>query len=91
MSPWDFLAGITLGSIKPYLLDSYLGMFGKSVLDSQGSSEEDIFLLLFIGTVILVGTYASQIAKNTIEEIQAEAEVTGLHCNTVRIVAIVLI
>jgi uncharacterized membrane protein YdjX (TVP38/TMEM64 family) len=26
VSPLDFIAGISLGSVKPYLLDSYLGM-----------------------------------------------------------------
>jgi hypothetical protein len=76
----DFLLGITLGSIKPYLLDCYLGLFGKSILDNPPSDNNDGFisssgdyvLLGIVTLVIIVGTFAGQIVTNTWKEIQSE-------------------
>lgn len=73
----EFLLGITAGSIKPYLLDSYLGIFGKSILDDpQGLNSafgaKDIALLGVVALLILIGTFATQIATNTWNEIQSE-------------------
>ena len=76
----DFLLGITLGSIKPYLLDCYLGLFGKSILDTPPSdnnsglisSSGDYVLLGIVALVIIVGTFAGQIVTNTWKEIQSE-------------------
>lgn len=76
----DFLLGITLGSIKPYLLDCYLGLFGKSILDNPPSdnnsgfisSSGDYVLLGIVTLVIIVGTFAGQIVTNTWKEIQSE-------------------
>jgi hypothetical protein len=76
----DFLLGITLGSIKPYLLDCYLGLFGKSILDTPPSdnnngfisSSGDYVLLGIVTLVIIVGTFAGQIVTNTWKEIQSE-------------------
>lgn len=75
VSAVNFISGISLGSIKPYLFDCYLGLFGKSVLDQQSSTEQDIILAVFMGLVILVGTYASQLASQTWIEIQKEADI----------------
>jgi hypothetical protein len=75
VSAVNFLLGITLGSIKPYLFDCYLGLFGKSVLDREGSSEQDVVLAIFVGVILLVGTYASQVATNAWAEIQKEAAI----------------
>lgn len=71
----DFAIGIFLGSLKPYLLDSYLGYFGKSVLQGNtDSSTEDILLLVIIGFSILIGVFASQLATETWESVQDEVE-----------------
>jgi uncharacterized membrane protein YdjX (TVP38/TMEM64 family) len=74
----DFVGGIFLGSIKPYLLDSYLGYFGKEVI--QGTSEaggiQDFLLLGALGVSVLIGVFASQLAAETwdsvLEEVEAE-------------------
>lgn len=77
----DFACGIFLGSIKPYLLDSYLGYFGKSVVDGSSASAaaggnglEDIFLLAALGISVLIGVFASQLASDTWESVQHEIE-----------------
>ena len=41
VSPLDFFAGISLGSVKPYLLDSYLGE-SQSEGRNQGGTEGDV-------------------------------------------------
>lgn len=69
---WEFLLGVSLGSIKPYLLDSYLGIFGKSILDNDDSQNDWILVAVF-GLVILVGTLAADVASKMWEEIQAES------------------
>ena len=75
----DFAGGIFLGSLKPYLLDSYLGFFGKSVVDGsigEGTSWQDIILLVALGVSVLIGVFASQLAAETwdsvLEEVEAE-------------------
>ncbi|CAB9518052.1 transmembrane protein 41A [Seminavis robusta] len=83
---FDFAGGIFLGSLKPYLLDSYLGFFGKSVVDGSISAEtswQDIILLVALGVSVLIGVFASQLAAETwesvLEEVEAEkAEAEGL-------------
>jgi len=76
VSPLAFVAGISLGSIKPYLLDSYLGLFGKSLIDDPtgGGPYSDVVLFAFISVLIVVGTFATEVATSTWEEIQAENE-----------------
>ena len=76
VSPVAFVAGISLGSIKPYLLDSYLGLFGKSLIDDPtgGGAYSDVVLFAFISVLILVGTFATEVATSTWEEIQTENE-----------------
>lgn len=75
----DFFAGIFLGSIKPYLLDSYLGYFGKQIVDGTAADAtglQDIILLVALGLSVLIGVFASQLAGETwdsvLEEVQAE-------------------
>jgi len=72
----DFFAGIFLGSIKPYLLDSYLGYFGKSVLDGTAGQTglQDVLVLLALGLSVMVGTFASQLAGETWEAVLEEVE-----------------
>lgn len=71
----DFVAGIFLGSLKPYLLDSYLGYFGKELVEGAGSSDtEDAILLVVLGFSVLIGVFASQLASETWEAVQKEVE-----------------
>ena len=37
---FDFAGGIFLGSLKPYFLDSYLGYFGKSIVDGSAAAQQ---------------------------------------------------
>jgi uncharacterized membrane protein YdjX (TVP38/TMEM64 family) len=74
----DFLAGIFLGSFKPYLLDSYLGYFGKSVVDGTAGDTmglQDIILLVVLGVSVLIGVFASQLAGETWEVVLQEIDV----------------
>jgi len=73
----EFVAGISLGSVKPYLLDSYLGLFGKSVLDKEESGAGDAILLAVVAIVFVVGTFAAQVVGETWDEVQKEAELEG--------------
>ena len=41
---FDFAAGVFLGSLKPYLLDSYLGVFGKQVVEGTAGDPGGISL-----------------------------------------------
>lgn len=72
----DFATGMFLGSIKPYLLDSYLGYFGKSILDGSSAEnfEEDFALILALCASVLIGVFASQLASETWESVQKEIE-----------------
>ena len=74
---FDFAGGIFLGSLKPYLLDSYLGYFGKSVVDgsiNNADGVQDVLLLVALGFSVLIGVFASQLAGETWDEILAEEE-----------------
>jgi uncharacterized membrane protein YdjX (TVP38/TMEM64 family) len=77
VSVLDFAGGIFLGSMKPYLLDSYLGFFGKSVIDGSISAEtswQDVILLAALALSVLVGVFASQLAAETWESVLEEVE-----------------
>ncbi len=73
----DFAAGIFLGSFKPYLLDSYLGVFGKEVVDGtlgEGGGLQDIILLVVLGVSVLIGVFASELAGETWDSVKDEIE-----------------
>ena len=73
----DFAGGIFLGSLKPYLLDSYLGYFGKTVVDGSIAEQtgfQDILLLVILGFSVLIGVFASQLASETWESVLEEVE-----------------
>lgn len=75
VTPFEFFAGITLGSIKPYLLDCYLGLFGKSFLLSSTDTPDsggELVLLGVVALVVIVGSFAAQVAARSWEEIQQE-------------------
>jgi len=75
---FDFAGGIFLGSLKPYFLDSYLGIFGKEMVEgtSDGGGLQDILLLTTLAVSVLIGVFASQLAGETwdsvLEEVEAE-------------------
>ena len=74
---FDFAGGIFLGSLKPYLLDSYLGYFGKEVINGTAGKDgglQDILLLVAIGFSVSVGVFASQLAGETWDAILQEEE-----------------
>jgi uncharacterized membrane protein YdjX (TVP38/TMEM64 family) len=77
----SFFSGIFLGSLKPYLLDSYLGYFGKTIVDGtaaaaseDASGMQDIILLVALGLSVLIGVFASQLAGETWETVLEEVE-----------------
>lgn len=73
----DFCGGIFLGSLKPYLLDSYLGYFGKSLIDGtagDGTGIQDVLLLVALGVSVLIGVFASQLATETWDSVLEEVE-----------------
>jgi uncharacterized membrane protein YdjX (TVP38/TMEM64 family) len=74
----SFFGGIFLGSLKPYLLDSYLGYFGKTIVDGTAASDvsgmQDIILLVALGLSVLIGVFASQLAGETWETVLEEVE-----------------
>ena len=70
-----FVGGIGLASFKPYFLDSYLGVFGKSVMDkTEDGGTQDALLLIVLGAIIAVGTLATQVAGTVYDEIKLEAK-----------------
>lgn len=74
-----FVAGISLASFKPYFLDSYLGVFGKSVIDkTEDGGATDALLLVVLGAIVAVGTLATQVAGTVYDEIKAEAKLIDL-------------
>ena len=73
----DFAGGIFLGSLKPYLLDAYLGVFSMSIVDgsiNESGGLQDVILLVALGVSVLIGVFASQLAGETFESITEEIE-----------------
>ena len=77
----EFMSGIFLGSLKPYLLDSYIGYFGKEIVQGMDVTDgglQDYLLLGALGISILIGVFASQLASETwdsvIQEVEAEQQ-----------------
>lgn len=77
--------GIFLGSLKPYLLDSYLGCFlSKELIAHEATSTpeipivgtdwQDYLLLVALGISVLVGVFASQLASETWDSVIQEVE-----------------
>ena len=70
-----FASATCLGSIKPYLLDSFLGVFSKQLLDGDALSEsQDVLLLVGLGALVLLGTFATQLAGESWDFVQAEVK-----------------
>ena len=65
-----------MGSLKPYFLDSYLGYFGKSLVDGTANDGgmQDYLLIGVLGVSVLVGVFASQLAAETWDAVQREEE-----------------
>ena len=70
----DFVSGISLASIKPMLLDSYLGIFGKSIIDADNSQSDIVFIAVIVA-IFAAGTFGTQVAASTLEDIKKEASV----------------
>jgi uncharacterized membrane protein YdjX (TVP38/TMEM64 family) len=73
----SFAGGIFLGSLKPYLLDSYLGMFGKELIDgasAEAADYQDVILLVVLGVSVCIGVFASQLAAETWDSVLEEIE-----------------
>lgn len=86
----QFMGGIFLGSLKPYLLDSYLGYFGKELIDgssANASSMQDVILLVAVGASVMIGVFASQLAAETwdsvLEEIEADKQANASNATEV--------
>lgn len=77
---WDFVVGIFLGSLKPYLLDSYLGYYGKEVFDGAAGygTEEDLILVFALVVSALVGIFATQLASSTWDAVREEIEMEAM-------------
>jgi uncharacterized membrane protein YdjX (TVP38/TMEM64 family) len=75
INPVEFLAGTAIGSIKPYALDSYLGLVAKDLIDgTQSAISSDTFLIAFVGAIAVVGSFATQVASTTWEEIKESSQ-----------------
>jgi hypothetical protein len=76
----DFAGGIFLGSLKPYFLDSYLGYFGKSLVDGTANDGgmQDYLLIGVLGLSVLIGAFASQLASETWEAVLKEQEIEDM-------------
>ena len=72
VSVLDFVSGISLASIKPMLLDSYLGIFGKSIIDADNSQSDLVFIAVIVA-IFAAGTFGTQVAASTLEDIKNEA------------------
>ena len=55
----DFILGLSAASVKPYLLDAYLGVYGKSVLDNDGNGSSDWVVFAVVAVLLLVGELAA--------------------------------
>ena len=73
VNPLVFSAATFLGSLKPYLLDSYLGVFSKQLLDGDTLDDsKDLILLFGLGALVLVGVFANDLAGESWELVQQE-------------------
>ncbi|KAA8495649.1 TVP38/TMEM64 family membrane protein [Porphyridium purpureum] len=75
------VCGTFLGSLKPYILDAYLGSFVLMPIVNSAKGEagmaaaqSDSILLATLGVAALVGTFASQLAVDTWKQVEEEAE-----------------
>ena len=70
-----FSAATFLGGIKPYLVDSYLGVFTKQIIDGDAmDSSKDLILLVGLGVLVLVGVFATELAGESWDLVQQEVK-----------------
>ena len=73
LRPLTFAGAYFAGSLKPYLLDSYLGIFSKEIIDGQAlDGSKDTLLLVGVGVLVLVGVFATELANESWDKVQAE-------------------
>jgi len=75
LNPLTFATGYFLGSMKPYLLDAYLGIFSKQIIDGESlDSSKDLLLLVGLGALVLVGVFATELANESWDLVQQEVK-----------------
>ncbi|KOO24394.1 hypothetical protein Ctob_008225 [Chrysochromulina tobinii] len=75
LSPLTFAAGYFLGSLKPYLLDAYLGVLSKQILDGASLDDsKDVLLLVGLGALVLVGVFATELANESWDLAEVKAD-----------------
>ena len=75
LNPLIFAGATFLGSLKPYLLDSYLGLFAKQIVDGDSLDDSrDLILLVGLGALVLVGVFATELANESWELVQQEVK-----------------
>ena len=71
----EFAAGLSLGSIKPYLFDCYLGIFGQSVINND-NNDSDPLIIAAVVAILTIGVLSTQLATNFYNELlQTDGEV----------------
>ena len=71
------VCGHFLGSLKPYLLDSYLGVFSKQVIDGTGLDESKDLILVGLGALVLVGAFATELANDSWDLVREVRRTSG--------------
>jgi len=74
VSALEFLTGITVASIKPYFLDCYLGIFGKSIMDNTVGDELNWVPVVVTALIVAMTSLTADFATNTWTEIQTEID-----------------
>ena len=69
---WEFFVGTLLGALKPYLLDSYLGSFGKDLVVGGTDGSNDTIVIGVLAVTTLVGVFATQVATRMWEKVYEE-------------------
>jgi len=76
LNPLTFIAATYLGGLKPYLLDAYLGIFSKQIIDGESAistdGSKDLLLLVGLGALVLVGVFATQLANESFDRVRQE-------------------
>ena len=75
ISLWNFITGLSLGSVKPYAFDCYLGLVTKSIIDQDATQNEPLVFIAF-SAIVLVGILSTQLATKFYEELMQSEENT---------------
>ena len=66
--------GTVLGSLKPYALDAYIGVLARQTMDTHAAAAGNQDLILFFAflAILAVGTFATQLATEALDEVAEE-------------------